>query len=144
MANTVQHIGFNCRDRRAQEEFYTRHLGFRRARVFNAGQADEVVMLRLGDTCIELFQAAGVGPGDHAEEQQVGFKHLAFEVPDLATKLAELGADGVQVGPVVDCNELVPGLEVCFLNDPEGNVVELMEGWHDEPDPPPLDVDRRC
>ncbi|MHC4479674.1 MAG: VOC family protein [Planctomycetota bacterium] len=137
MAKTVQHIGFNCRDKAAQERFYTEHFGFRRVRVLNAGQPDEFVMLRLGQLCMELFQAAAGGPEERAGEQKIGFKHLAFEVPDLAAKVAELKADGIETGPVVDCADLVLGLSVCFFDDPEGNVIELMAGWSDQADPPP-------
>jgi hypothetical protein len=32
----------------------------------------------------------------------------------------------------------VPGLKVCFFNDPDGNAIELMEGWEDDPKPPPM------
>jgi len=130
--NRVQHIGFNCIDPKRQEAFYRRHFGFRRARVFNAGQPGQFVMLRLGPICLELFpggdaKAAGGG------EQNVGFKHLAFEVPDIEKAAAGLKADGLEVGALIDCAELVPGLRVCFLKDPEGNVLELMQGFQDDP-----------
>jgi len=48
MAGTVQHIALNCRDQVAQERFYGDLFGSERARVFNAGEPDEFVMLRLG------------------------------------------------------------------------------------------------
>ncbi|MFO7958313.1 MAG: VOC family protein, partial [Candidatus Brocadiia bacterium] len=57
MAATVQHVALNCRDRVAQEAFYSDVFGFERARVFNAGEPDEFVMLRLGDVRMELFQS---------------------------------------------------------------------------------------
>ncbi|MCK4376201.1 MAG: VOC family protein [Candidatus Brocadiae bacterium] len=136
MPKIVQHVAVNCKDKAAQEQFYTKHFGFRRARVFNPGRPDEFVMLRLGDTCMELFQA-DAGPDASGGEQEVGFKHFCFQVPDVARKVAELNADGMQTGPVIDCSDQVPGLKVCFFNDPEGNVLELMEGWQDEADPPP-------
>jgi glyoxylase I family protein len=133
MARTVQHIGFNCRNKAVQERFYTKHFGFGRARVFEAGRPNEFVMLRLGDTCMELFPAAGAGPKDSGGEQKVGFKHFCLQVTDIAAKAAEVQADGVKTGPVIDCGHQVPGLKVCFFSDPEGNVVELMEGWQDDP-----------
>ena len=133
MTVTVQHLALNCRDRLAQERFYTRHFGFRRARVFRPGQPSEFVMLRLGSMCLELFGADGdtaSGPG--GGEQRVGFKHLAFEVPDLETALAELRADGVTPDQIIEAGEHVPGLRICFFRDPEGNILELMQGWQDE------------
>ena len=133
MSLTVQHLALNCRDRLAQEAFYTRHFGFRRARVFLPGQPGEFIMLRLGSMCLELF---GAGPaaasGQVGGEQAVGFKHLAFEVPDLDAALAGLRADGVVPEPVIDAGKHVAGMRICFFRDPEGNILELMEGWEDE------------
>ena len=127
----VQHIAFNCRDRAAQEAFYAKHFGFRRARVFNAGTDGEFVMLRSGPTCLELFSAAaGKARGG---EQAVGFKHVALEVSDLPAAVASLNADGIETEPVIDCSGIVPGWRVCFFNDPEGNRLELIEGYQDDP-----------
>ncbi len=127
--NSVQHIAFNCRDIRRQEQLFTTHFGFRRARVFNAGTPDEFIMLRLGSTCVELFPASDSGV---AGEQSVGFKHLALEVPDLELAIANLHADGIETDPIVDCASVVPGLRVCFFTDPEGNRIELMQGYQDQ------------
>lgn len=136
MTRIVQHIAMNCRDRVAQEEFYCRHFGFGRARVMEAGTPNEFVMLRLGDTCLELFQARGIPADAAGGEQPVGFKHLCFQVADVARKVAELKAAGSELDPIIDCSALVPGMAVCFFRDPEGNVLELMQGWQDESDPP--------
>lgn len=136
MPGTVQHIAFNCQNRAAQEQFYTRHFGFQRARVFNAGEPGEFVMLRLGDCCLEFFQADADAPEAAGGAQPVGFKHLAFEVQDIESKREELAAAGIDIDEVIDVGEMVEGLKVCFFNDPEGNRIELMEGWHDQKDPP--------
>lgn len=127
--NSVQHIAFNCRDRLASEAFYAKHFGFRSARVFNAGKTDEFVMLRLGATCLELFGTNATGTGG---EQAVGFKHLAFEVPKLEPAIAALSADGIAVDRIMELPHLAPGLRICFFKDPDGNILELMEGWQDE------------
>ena len=130
--STVQHIAFNCVDKAAQEAFYTKHFGFRRCRVFNAGRPDEFVMLRLGGTCLELF--SGNAPlAARGGEQSVGFRHLAFAVPDLDAAVASLRADGLRTDEIIDCSAILEGLRVCFLDDPEGNRLELMEGFKDDP-----------
>ncbi len=138
MPSNVQHIALNCRDRLAQERFYTVHFGCRRARVFQAGRPDEFVMLRLGNALMELFQTRAKEADAAGGEQPVGFKHLCFEVRDIEAKAAQLHAAGVETGRVIDCSDQVPGLKVCFFKDPEGNVIELMEGWQDDPNPPRL------
>jgi glyoxylase I family protein len=128
--NAVHHIALNCRDRIVSEKFYAKHFGFRRARVFNTGKPGEFVMLRLGGTCLELFQSSRNASG-HAGEQPIGFKHLAFEVPGIESAVEQLQRDGVSTDPIIDCSKDVPGLRICFFKDPDGNILELMEGWKD-------------
>jgi glyoxylase I family protein len=130
--NQIQHIAFRCADRNRQEAFYTKHFGFKRARVFDRGKPGEFIMLRLGNTCIELFPA---GPGDakkRGSEQPVGFTHLAFEVQDIEKAAKNLQADGIRTEGIIDCSNNAPGLKVCFFSDPDGNRIELMQGWADE------------
>ena len=130
--NAIQHVAFNCGDLRAQERCYTQHFGFRRCRVFNAGTPDEFIMLRLGSTRLELFSAPSAARAHRANEQPVGFKHLAFEVPDLDAAVAGLQADGIQPEKIIDCSAVVAGLRVCFFNDPDGNRLELLQGFKDQ------------
>jgi len=127
----IQHFAMNCIDRHRQEAFYTKHFGFQRARVFNRGTENEFVMLRLGGFCIEMFDNPGAGEA-RGGEQAVGFKHLAFLVEDIEAKVAELEADGVATDGIVDCGGICPGMRVCFFKDPDGNILEVMEGYQDE------------
>jgi glyoxylase I family protein len=130
---SIQHVAFNCRNVSASEAFYSKHFGFRRARVFNPGAPNEFVMLRLEATCIELFQGKGETVStERGGEQAIGFKHLAFEVPDLEQALEKLRADGIEPEPIIDCGRDVPGLRICFFRDPDGNILELMQGWQDQ------------
>jgi len=113
------------------EKFYTKHFGFKRARVFNFGSENEFVMLRLENMCIELFRSTGDRPTSNSEND-VGFRHIAFEVDDLDNMLASLIADGIKVGEIIDYSESVAGLRICFFDDPEGNKVEIMQGGSDD------------
>jgi glyoxylase I family protein len=128
----IHHVAFNCRDMRAQEEFYSKHFGFRRVRTFKAGTQGEFAVLRLGGACIELFPA-GADAGDaRGGSQPVGYAHLAFEVDDLDAAVAAVEAGGIETGGIKDCSKLLEGFRVCFFNDPEGNRIELMQGYRDE------------
>lgn len=89
-------------------------------------------MLRLGATCLELFQSDAKADEQDAGEQRAGFKHLAFEVPNLDATISALHADNVATEPVIDCGQVSPGLRICFFQDPDGNILELMENWRDE------------
>jgi glyoxylase I family protein len=137
---SVQHIGFICRNRLVMERFYTKHFGFTRARVFNAGDPGEFVMTRLGSVCIEFFQASpqAIALAAKTPRVEVGFKHLAFEVPHLEPVIESLKRDGVDMGEIFDCSDVSPGLRAAFFRDPEGHEVEILEHWADEQDPPAL------
>lgn len=135
---SFSHVAMCCKDPLAVERFYTKHLGFRRARVYAPGPG-QVVMLSAGDVYLELFPAtkdAPAPPVGGAGPEYPGWRHLAFLVDDLDGKLAEMGDDArITLGPV-DMSESIPGMRVVWLADPEGNIVELNHGYVDEENPP--------
>jgi len=137
------HFGITCQDPLAVERWYTKHFGFRRARVYAPG-AGQVVLLKRGDLYLELFPAAekrSAPPADKDGTPQPGWRHMAFLVDDLNGKLAEMGEDArVNLGPI-DFSAFVPGMRAVWLADPEGNVVELNQGYVDEANPPALDAE---
>lgn len=137
---TFSHVALTCKDPLAVERWYTRHFGFRRARVYLPGK-DQVVMIKSGNVYLELFPAtkdAPMPPAGGAGPEYPGWRHLAFLVDDLDAKLAEMGADArITLGPL-DMGGLIPGMHVVWIADPEGNIVELNQGYVDEENPPPL------
>jgi glyoxylase I family protein len=141
MASTqFLHVALNCKDPIAIERFYTEHFGFKRARVYEPGP-NQVVVITSGALSLEIFPAVGEAPtwpaGKAGPEYQ-GLRHLAFLVDDLDGKLAELG-DRVKVdlGPL-DMSQYIQGMRVAWVTDPEGNILELNQGYIDENNPPPL------
>lgn len=134
------HISINCVDPLAIERFYVKYFGFERARVYAPGP-DQVVMLKSGNIYLELFKAAGKPPLASPTMDGYTFKglrHYCFQVDDLDAKLQELGDQAdISLGPL-DMSEFIPGMRVCWIKDPEGNVVELNQGYQDEENPPPL------
>lgn len=135
------HIGLSCKDPIAAERFYTKHFGFRRARVYLPGPG-QVVVIRSGALELELFPSteerpspriAGAGP-DYPD-----VRHFGFLVDDLDAKLAEMGADAkITLGPL-DMSQFIPGMRVAWVSDPDGNIVELNQGYVDEENPPALE-----
>lgn len=80
---------------------------------------------------LEIFQYDDALPAVPAALNRPGFAHLAFEVPDVEAKRAEvLARGGRDVGEVVTLD--IPGagrLTLVYLTDPEGNILELQR-WH--------------
>ena len=131
--HAFNHIALNCSNLAEQEAFYAKYFGFKRSRTFNRGKPDEFFLMKLGAIRLELF------PTDRAKtaamqggEQPIGFKHLAFDVPKLEPVLEALRADGIEPDPIIDAGDFIPGLRLVFFRDPEGNVLELLEGYRDE------------
>lgn len=144
MSPVFNHMGINCADPIATERWYTEHLGFRRKRVYLPGP-DQVVVIGDDRVNLELFPAKGEAPpprGERDGPEYPGWRHLAFLVDDLDAKLAQMGDDAmITLGPL-DLSEFIEGMRVAWISDPEGNIVELNQGYVDEQDPPPPPFDR--
>jgi len=140
MSLVFSHVALNCQDPVATEQFYVRHFGFRRARVIPLG-AEQIVFLKAGSVYLELFQAKGDPPGPAQEKDGPGYqgvRHIAFQVNDVDATLAAMGADAsVTLGPL-DFGAFIPGWRTAWVRDPDGNIVEVSQGYTDQDDPPQL------
>jgi glyoxylase I family protein len=137
---TFAHVALNCQDLAATERFYTRHFGFRRARVVVLPDA-QIVFIKSGDMYLELFQATTASPAPPPAKDGPaweGVRHLAFQVDNVDAKLAELGdAATVTFGPF-NFHDFIPGWRTVWIKDPDGNIVEISQGFVDQANPPPL------
>jgi glyoxylase I family protein len=130
---SINHIALNCLNVGAQETFFSKHFGFQRSRTFNSGKPNEFIMLKLGTVRLELFPTnPALTMQQKGGEQLIGFKHLAFDVPKLERAMESLRADGIEFDPIIEQDHVVPGMRIVFFRDPEGNIIELMEGYRDE------------
>jgi glyoxylase I family protein len=140
MAYVLHHVGMSCTDPIALERWYTKHFGFTRGRVYAPGEG-QVVMIQAGGVYLELFSSTEERPAPKvmsAGPDYSGFRHLAFLVDDLDAKLAEMGDEApLTLGPL-DMSQFIEGMRVAWIADPEGNIVELNQGYVDEASPPPL------
>jgi glyoxylase I family protein len=134
------HVAISCREPLAVERFYTRYFGFRRARVIPLGE-EQIVFIKSGDVYLELFQAKGDPPGTAPEKDGPAFpswRHIAFQVDNVDAKLAEMGDDAqVTLGPL-SFDAFIPGWRTVWVRDPNGNIVEISQGFVDQENPPAL------
>jgi glyoxylase I family protein len=130
----------NCKDPIAVERFYTRHFGFKRTRVI-PGDAP-VVFISSGNLGIEIFRAkvgAPAPPAGGAGPEYPGWRHLAFQVDNVDAKLAEMGSEAkITLGPF-SFDAFIPGWRTVWIADPEGNIIEITQGYVDQEDPPQLE-----
>ena len=134
------HVALNCKDPIAVEKFYTRHFGFKRSRVIPLGDT-QLVFTKSGNMYLEIFATSDSRPGPAPEKDgygYVGVRHIAFQVDNVDAKLAEMGDDAhIALGPL-DFSDFIPGWRTVWVTDPEGNIVEISQGYSDQDNPPPL------
>ena len=133
------HVALSCAELARTEDFYSRYFGFRRARAIALGEGNEIVFLKNGHgVYLELFRADAERPtalptltGDGAHYP--GVRHLAFQVASVDDTLAALGATAdVTLGPL-DFDAFIPGWRTVWVRDPDGNIVEISQGFVDDP-----------
>lgn len=139
-ALTFSHVAISCKDPLSVEQFYTRHFGFKRARVVSLGE-DQIVFIKAGDVYLELFRAtskAPVPPATGTGPDYPGWRHIAFTVDDVDAKLAAMGDEArIMLGPV-NFDDFIRGWRTAWVADPEGNIVEISQGYRDQENPPPV------
>jgi glyoxylase I family protein len=129
------HVGLNCQDQAATEEFYRTWFGFERARVVPLGDDDQIVFLRRDGVYLELFRSAAdalEGVANDGPQRPGITRHLAFQTDDLQAFLDQVGdAIPVSLGPM-SFDEVIPGWRTVWFTDPDGVVVEVSQGYRDQ------------
>jgi glyoxylase I family protein len=122
----IHHAAIICSEYERSKRFYTEVLGLSVvAEVFRAERRSYKLDLALPDgSQLELFSFPDP-PARPSYPEACGLRHLAFEVPDLDSCVADLQAKGVVVEPVrVD---EYTGRRFTFFADPDGLPLELYE-----------------
>ncbi|GAB4034488.1 VOC family protein [Spirosoma jeollabukense] len=138
MADLVfSHIALSCNDIAVTEQFYTTHFGFQRSRAIPLGEGNEIVFLKNGQSVyLELFKAEGNRPEGTPEAvadgpHYTGVRHIAFQVTDVDATVSAMGdAANTTLGPL-DFSDFIPGWKTVWVKDPDGNIVEISQGYHD-------------
>ena len=117
-ARGIHHVGVAVADLDEAVQTYERLFGGRlehRARVDDQGV--EAASMRVGDSRVELLAPLGddTPVGKFIAARGPGMHHLAYEVDDVASALAELAAQGAELIDAVPREGLF-GLEVAFVH----------------------------
>jgi catechol 2,3-dioxygenase-like lactoylglutathione lyase family enzyme len=122
---------YSVADIEAVTKFYVEVLDFKVVKDVPLGEAMHFRWLRNGNQGIELVQMANSAPGPErgtppAHLMVRGPGQLMLQVQDIEATKAALLAKGVT--PSVDITNVAPlGIKVMFVNDPEGNPIEIVE-----------------
>ena len=132
----ISQLALTCKDQKVTEDWYCRNFGFRRARVAALPDGNEIVFIKMADSCfyLELFLADEDNPLPDPKNDgptYPGFRHLAFKVNDVDSKLAEISPLEITLGPL-DFDSFIPGWRTAWIRDPDGRIVEVSHGFKDE------------
>jgi catechol 2,3-dioxygenase-like lactoylglutathione lyase family enzyme len=140
MIQRLHHTGFVVEELERAVEFYRDVVGLEvQARYERTGPGISKLIgydgahLRIalvgagGDHNLELIQYVSPPPAQRPTEERsvLGASHLAFLVDDIQETFQRLVENGARkMNPPV---ELAPGRTACYLQDPDGNWIELLE-----------------
>ena len=125
------HTAYRVRDIDASMRFYEA-LGFEKRGRLNFATAYNVYLGLPGDTD-KLELTVNVGR-EEPYDLGSGYGHIALTVDDLDATLAGLAGKGIQ--PEREPYTVPSGARICFVADPDGYRVELIEGDFDTPQDP--------
>lgn len=133
MALQFAHVSIACRDMATIEKFYAKHFGFRRARLIPLGD-DQILFIKNDSVYLELFNSREERPYPQPVEDGPwwpGMRHMAFQVDDVDATLKAMGDDAkVTLGPL-EFDAFIPGWKTAWVADPEGNIIEISQGYKD-------------
>lgn len=125
----VEHLGLPAIDPVQLAEWYVLRLGAQR--LWDNGSTPPAVFVRLhGGLILEIYPAASRIP-DTGLNSTAGFRHLALRVDNLDQARDGLLADGIETSEPV--RPAGGGGRVLFFQDPEGNLLHLVERPSDAP-----------
>jgi catechol 2,3-dioxygenase-like lactoylglutathione lyase family enzyme len=123
----LSHVAFYCDDIVEMERFYTRIFCLKRVKEFNKGQENDFFILGHDNFRIELFKKK-----NNSSEQDKKFKHFAIHVESIENTITMLKQNNIAIDKSVDRSTDNTIFKICFIRDPEGNVIEIMEGYSDD------------
>ena len=123
MNYSVEHLGLPARDPAALKDWYAHMLGAKV--IFGNGQTPPAFLLALpGGVMIEIYGGDSSLP-QTSDNKLNGWRHVALRVESLHAAKAELEKRGLKF-----TEEIKPaggGGRVLFFQDPEGNLLHLVE-----------------
>lgn len=126
MFKSLMHVAYWTRDMEKMLDFYTRVLGMEKIfEMPNADGSPGTVYLRTPDCrYIELFHG-GSARAPSGDGRAAGYSHLCLEVEDIRKAAETLEARGA----TLRVRERVgrAGNIQCWIDDPDGNPIEIMQ-----------------
>lgn len=137
----IHHTAISTPNLARATDFYRTHFGYEVIREFAwprgvetingvIGLADcaaKAVMMRHGDSMLELFEFSHPAPAPQSPDRPAcdhGYTHICFHVADVVKEHARLAAAGMRFHCAP---QVAGGLAFTYGRDPDGNVIELLQ-----------------
>ena len=135
MIGPIDHIAITVVDMERSVKFYRDVMGFSVMGRVQPREGFTIVCVDTGnDAFLELFHfASGSKPLGDFDNTDVGLKHLAFKVDDIDSVAAQLKQQNVEF--TVEPTKARAGIRVAFFKDPDGNILEVIQGGFNNLEP---------
>ena len=112
-------------DVKASLNFYQNLLGLEFVRKVPV-KIGTLHVLQFGNSYFRLVEAKTIPPrGPIGLASQLGYRCVVFEVQNLSEICSKLQTQGVEFTEPE--TEVLPGIHMAMIKDPDGNIVEFME-----------------
>jgi catechol 2,3-dioxygenase-like lactoylglutathione lyase family enzyme len=121
-------LGIVVADIEASLAFYRDFLGFPFENKMPFSKTTTLHFLKAGGANIKLWEVASPPVATDAGfplDAHRGYRYITFSVSNLDEVAG--AAEGAGVKTLVPATELMPGVKICILSDPDGNAVELVQ-----------------
>lgn len=122
----VDHVAITVKDMTRSTKFYTEKLGFTITRSSETPSMKTVFVGR-GQVQLELFalKQGSAKPVPELQQDEIGIKHIAFNVTDLDTLIKEFTEKGIVF--ISEIRQAGTRRHI-FFKDPDGITLQLLEG----------------
>lgn len=122
----IDHVSINVIDIEKSLDFYGRVLELKQQQTVDCGDFDITYFALPDGSRLELFDYHGKNRNNPHEESEVGLRHIAFQVEDVAAHEKLLRAEGVNI-TLSTCELPNLGSRVLLFLDPNGVTLEFCE-----------------
>ncbi|HSR11167.1 MAG TPA: VOC family protein [Thermodesulfobacteriota bacterium] len=124
MPFSIEHVSIRVRDLDASAAYYERMFGARIILRRNLSGGRKIIFLKIGESMMELMGfGAGLEPMDSREHY--GIHHIGIKTDHFEATVKDLKQKGAEF--LGEPFEPTPGINLVFLRDPNGTVIELAQ-----------------
>ncbi|MAT65857.1 MAG: hypothetical protein CMN57_09455 [Gammaproteobacteria bacterium] len=124
-AKNAVDVGVIVNDIEASLAFYVDKLGLEKVQEMPL-PFGTMHRLAFGDSFIKLVDPKEKAPaGTPGLHSVLGFRYITFQVSNIDALCDELAAAGATF--TIEKNELMPGITIAMVDDPDGNIVEFVQ-----------------